>query len=148
MTTPARPGPDRLGAFRGLRGAAHRRPGNDDPFDHPDHYPYYALCHRYSVPMVMQAGTSGGRLPSRCGDPMGIDRPAIYFPDVSFVLSHTGWPWVDEAVAMALKFANLTVGQHWRIYLPYIAALLVGLVLIILFPQLSLFLPKSAGLIK
>jgi uncharacterized protein len=91
----------------------------DRPFDHPDHYPYYALCHRYSVPMVMQAGTSGGRLPSRCGDPMGIDRPAIYFPDVSFVLSHTGWPWVDEAVAMALKFANVYLGtasyppRHW-----------------------------------
>ena len=49
---------------------------------------------------------------------------------------------------MALKFANLTVGQHWRSYLPYIAALLIGLMLIILFPDLSLFLPRSAGLIK
>jgi uncharacterized protein len=91
----------------------------DRPFDHPDHYPYYALCHRYSLPMVMQAGTSGGRLPSRCGGPIGIDRPAIYFPDVPFVLSHTGWPWVDEAVAMALKFANVYIGtasyppRHW-----------------------------------
>jgi len=49
---------------------------------------------------------------------------------------------------MALKFANLSVGQHWRAYMPYIMALLVGLLLIILFPQLSLFLPRSAGLIK
>jgi uncharacterized protein len=91
----------------------------DRPFDHPDHYPYYALCHRYAVPMVMQAGTSGGRLPSQCGAPIGIDRPAIYFPDVSFVLSHTGWPWVDEAIAMALKFSNVYLGtasyppRHW-----------------------------------
>ena len=44
--------------------------------------------------------------------------------------------------------AALAIGQHWQSYLPYIAALLVGLLLIILFPQLSLFLPKSAGLIK
>jgi C4-dicarboxylate transporter DctM subunit len=49
---------------------------------------------------------------------------------------------------MALKFANLTVGQHWRTYMPYVGALMLGLVLIILFPQLSLFLPQSAGLIK
>ena len=48
----------------------------------------------------------------------------------------------------APRFANLTVGQHWRTYLPYIAALIIGLILIILFPQLSLFLPKTAGLIK
>ncbi len=50
---------------------------------------------------------------------MGIDRPAIYFPDAPFVLSHTGWPWVDEAVAMALKFPNVYLGtasyppRHW-----------------------------------
>ncbi len=49
---------------------------------------------------------------------------------------------------MALRFANLSVGQHWRTYLPYIAALLIGLALIILFPELSLFLPRKAGLIR
>jgi uncharacterized protein len=91
----------------------------DRPFDHADHYPFYALCARHGVPMVMQAGASGGRLPSECGKPIGIDRPAIYFPDVPFVLSHTGWPWVGEAVAMALKFSNVYLGTasfppaHW-----------------------------------
>ena len=57
-------------------------------------------------------------------------------------------PPMGVGLLMALKFANLTVGEHWRSYLPYIAALLVGLMLIILFPQLSLFLPRSAGFIK
>jgi hypothetical protein len=91
----------------------------DRPFDHADHYPYYALCDRFGVPMVMQAGASGGRMPSECGRPIGIDRPALYFPDVPFVLSHTGWPWVSEAVAMALKFSNVYLGTgsyppaHW-----------------------------------
>jgi uncharacterized protein len=91
----------------------------DRPFDHADHYPYYALCQRHGVPMMMQAGTSGGRMPSQAGQPIGIDRPALYFPDVAFVLSHTGWPWVDEAVAMALKFSNVYLGtgsyppDHW-----------------------------------
>lgn len=82
----------------------------DRPFDHADYYPYYALAHEAGLPFVMQAGTSGGRLPSECGHPISIDRPAIYFPDVDFVLSHTGWPWVEEAVSMALKFDNVYLG--------------------------------------
>lgn len=91
----------------------------DRPFDHADFYPYYALCADAGVPMVMQAGTSGGLMPSECGRPIGIDRPAIYFPETIFVLSHTGWPWVTEAIAMALKFPNVFLGtasyppKHW-----------------------------------
>jgi C4-dicarboxylate transporter DctM subunit len=57
-------------------------------------------------------------------------------------------PPMGVGLLMALRFANLTVGQHWRAYLPYIAALMIGLLLIILFPQLSLFLPKLAGAIR
>ncbi len=54
-------------------------------------------------------------------------------------------PPMGVGLLMALRFANLSVGQHWRAYLPYIAALLVGLMLIILFPEISLFLPRFAG---
>jgi TRAP-type C4-dicarboxylate transport system permease large subunit len=56
-------------------------------------------------------------------------------------------PPMGVGLLMALKFANLSVGQHWRAYMPYVGALLVGLMLIILFPQITLFLPRSAGLI-
>lgn len=82
----------------------------DRPFDHRDYYPYYALAADHDVPIIMQAGTSGGIMPSECGKPIGIDRPAIYFPRVRFVLSHLGWPWTDEAIAMAMKFPNVYIG--------------------------------------
>ena len=82
----------------------------DLPFDAPEYYPYYTLAHETGLPFVMQAGTSGGRMASACGHPIGIDRPALYFPEVNFLLSHTGWPWVEEAVAMALKFSNVYLG--------------------------------------
>ncbi len=91
----------------------------DRPFDHADFYPFYSLAADLDLPVAMQAGTSGGLVPSACGRPIGIDRPAIYFPTVRFLLSHTGWPWVDEAVAMALKFPNVFLGtaayppRHW-----------------------------------
>jgi predicted TIM-barrel fold metal-dependent hydrolase len=58
----------------------------------------------------MQAGMSGGTTASECGRPIGIDRPALYFTDTRFVLSHTGYPWVEEAIAMARKFANVFLG--------------------------------------
>jgi len=91
----------------------------DRPLDHADYYPYYALASELDVPMAMQAGASGGMTPSESGRPIGVDRPALYFPETRFVLSHTGWPWVDEAIAMARKFPNVFVGtgsyppRHW-----------------------------------
>jgi hypothetical protein len=91
----------------------------DRPLDHSDYYPYYALASDLDVPVAMQAGVSGGMTPSECGRPIGIDRAALYFPETRFVLSHTGWPWVDEAIAMAHKFPNVFIGtasyppRHW-----------------------------------
>jgi len=91
----------------------------DRRLDHADFYPFYAVCAEADVPVAMQAGTSGGLLPSECGRPITIDRAALYFRETRFVLSHLGWPWVDEAVAMALKFPNVYLGtgayppRHW-----------------------------------
>jgi len=82
----------------------------DRAFDHRDLYPFYALAAEHDVPVVMQAGASGGPLPSECGRPVGIDRPAIYFGAVRFVLSHMGWPWTGEAIAMAYKHPNVYLG--------------------------------------
>jgi predicted TIM-barrel fold metal-dependent hydrolase len=82
----------------------------DRAFDHRDLYPFYALAADLDVPVVMQAGASGGPLPSECGRPIGIDRPAIYFNAVRFVLSHMGWPWTGEAIAMAHKHPNVYLG--------------------------------------
>lgn len=91
----------------------------DRPFDAAEYYPFYALAAAHDVPVMMQAGVSGGMTASECGRPIGIDRPALYFSDTRFVLSHTGYPWVEEAIAMARKFSNVFLGtasyppQRW-----------------------------------
>lgn len=82
----------------------------DRRLDHADYYPYYAVCAELDVPVAMQVGMSGGHLPSECGHPVTIDRAALYFAETRFVLSHIGWPWADEAVALAHKFPNVYVG--------------------------------------
>jgi predicted TIM-barrel fold metal-dependent hydrolase len=83
----------------------------DRAFDHAEQYPFYALAAERELPVVVQAGTSGGLFPSACGQPIGIDRPALYFREARFVLSHLGWPWVDEAIALARKFPNVYLGS-------------------------------------
>ena len=91
----------------------------DRRLDHADYYPFYALGAEFDVPIAMQAGTSGGLMASECGRPISIDRAALYFRETRFLLSHLGWPWVDEAVAMTLKFPNVFLGtgayppRHW-----------------------------------
>ena len=94
-------------AFVGLQIHTHSW---DRTFDDRDYYPYYALAAEHDVPVVMQAGASGGPMPSACGQPIGIDRPALFFGDVRFVLSHTGWPWTEEAISMTQKHPNVYLG--------------------------------------
>src|SRR5919202_653985 len=56
-------------------------------------------------------------------------------------------PPMGVGLLMALRFAEVSVGRHARYYWPYVLALLIGLMLIICIPELSLFLPRSAGLV-
>src|ERR1700674_2628710 len=57
-------------------------------------------------------------------------------------------PPMGVGLLMALRFAQVSVGRHARTSWPYLLALLAGLVLIICIPELSLFLPRSAGMVR
>jgi len=49
---------------------------------------------------------------------------------------------------MALRFAEIPVSQHAPYYWPCALALLIGLLLIICLPELSLAIPRSAGFVR
>jgi C4-dicarboxylate transporter, DctM subunit len=57
-------------------------------------------------------------------------------------------PPIGVGLLMALRFANISVTQHFRAYWPYVAALIVGLLILIWFPEITLFVPRRAGLIR
>jgi C4-dicarboxylate transporter DctM subunit len=57
-------------------------------------------------------------------------------------------PPLGVGLLMTLRFAQIPVGQHAKAYWPYVLALLLGLMLIICIPELSLFLPRTAGLVR
>jgi tripartite ATP-independent transporter DctM subunit len=57
-------------------------------------------------------------------------------------------PPMGVGLLMALRFADLSVSEHFQTYIPYVCALVIGLVIIICIPDISLTLPRLAGLIR
>lgn len=80
------------------------------PINHRRFYPFYAKCAELGVPVVMQVGHSAERMPSAMGRPILIDDIALDFPELTIVGAHTGWPWVEELVALAWKHRNVYIG--------------------------------------
>lgn len=84
--------------------------GFDLPINHRDLWPFYAKCAELDVPVVMQVGHSAESMPSAHARPILLDDVALYFPELRIVAAHTGWPWVEELIAIAWKHANVYIG--------------------------------------
>jgi predicted TIM-barrel fold metal-dependent hydrolase len=90
---------------------AHLHPyGFNLPVNHRKFYPFYAKCAELGVPVIMQVGHSAERMPSAMGRPYLIDDIALDFPELTIVGAHTGWPWVEELIALAWKHRNVYIG--------------------------------------
>ena len=70
-------------------------------------YPLYGKCLELGIPVTFQVGHSAEPLPSEVGHPMYADEVAIDFPDLKMVLTHTGWPWVEEWISMLWRHPNV-----------------------------------------
>lgn len=80
------------------------------PLNDAAYYPFYAKCVELDVPLVVQVGHSAEAMPSGVGRPLLLDDVALYFPELRIVAAHTGWPWVEELLAVAWKHRNVYVG--------------------------------------
>lgn len=80
-----------------------------------DYWPYYAKCMELDIPVVMQVGHSAEAMPSHLARPVLIDDIALYFPKLRIVGAHTGWPWVEEMIAMAWKHQNVFIGTSMHL---------------------------------
>jgi hypothetical protein len=83
--------------------------GYDIGLDHRKMYPLYARCEEIGLPVSMQVGHVLEAMPSEHGRPMQLDRIACDFPDLVIIGTHTGYPWVDEMLAVANKWPNVYV---------------------------------------
>jgi len=57
-------------------------------------------------------------------------------------------PPIGVGLLMALRFADISVGRHFPAYWPYLVALFVGLIVLIVFPEITLWLPRRAGMVR
>lgn len=80
-----------------------------------DYWPYYAKCLELDVPVVMQVGHSAEAMPSDLARPVRLDDIALYFPDLRIVGAHTGWPWVEELIAMSWKHQHVYIGTSMHL---------------------------------
>ena len=94
----------------GFKGAHIHPHGFDLPPDHAYYFPYYAKCAELGVPVVISMGHTLDLLPIEAGRPIHLDKIALYLPELHIVCAHTGWPWVEEAIALASKHPNVFMG--------------------------------------
>ena len=72
-------------------------------------YPVYTACCELGVPFCTQIGHTGPLMPSEGGRPIYLDRVALDFPELVIVGGHIGYPWTEEAIAVATKHENVYI---------------------------------------
>ena len=77
----------------------------DDPLTA---FPVYETCVRLNIPVLMHCGLSWapkGR--SSRAQPLALESVVHEFPDLRVVIAHCGFPWVADALMLALKYPNV-----------------------------------------
>lgn len=77
--------------------------------DDARYYPLYALCCDHDLPLLVTAGLSPhmpGVLLSPTS-PAALDKVATDFPDLRILVSHGGYPWAGETIAVCLRHRNI-----------------------------------------
>lgn len=72
-------------------------------------YPVYVACCEVGVPFCTQIGHTGPLMSSEVGRPIYLDRVALDFPELVIVGGHIGYPWTQEAIAVATKHENVYI---------------------------------------
>lgn len=72
-------------------------------------YPIYVACCEMEVPLCTQIGHTGPLMRSEVGRPIYLDDVALDFPELVIVGGHIGYPWTQEAIAVATKHENIYI---------------------------------------
>ena len=72
-------------------------------------YPVYVACSDLGIPFCTQIGHTGPLMPSEVGRPIHLDQVALDFPELTIVGGHIGYPWTDEAIALATKHERVFI---------------------------------------
>ncbi len=71
------------------------------------YYPLYATCVELDLPVIINAGVPGPRVPMLCQHVEHFDQVCYDFPDLRIVMRHGAEPWQELAVKLMLKWPGL-----------------------------------------
>src|ERR1700761_430019 len=78
------------------------------PADDRRYYPLYAKCVELDVPVRIYTNMNYATdRPYDLGHPRHLDQIAMDFPELRIVAGLSGWPWVNETVALLRRHSNL-----------------------------------------
>ncbi len=77
------------------------------PVDGAGWYPIYATCVELGLPVFVNAGVPGPRVPMAAQHVERFDRVCYDFPELTIVMRHGAEPWTDLAVKLLLKWPGL-----------------------------------------
>jgi predicted TIM-barrel fold metal-dependent hydrolase len=77
------------------------------PIDDRRMYPIYAACVDLGLPICLNTGVPGPRVPMEAQRVDRLDEVCWFFPELTVVMRHGGEPWTDLAVKLMLKWPNL-----------------------------------------
>ncbi len=71
-------------------------------------YPVYREAASLEIPIVIHCGLNWAP-PAlvKHGNPLDLESAISANPDTKFVIAHLGWPWFNEASALAMKYSNV-----------------------------------------
>ena len=81
-------------------------------------YPLYEKCVELDIPLLLHSGFAaagvgmpgGGGLKLKHSAPIPhIDDVAADFPELTIIMAHPAWPWVEEQIAVALHKPNVFI---------------------------------------
>ena len=91
--------------------------------------PLWRYASKHALPVLLHTGTTFiSQAPIDCTLPRHLDRVAIRFPDVKFVMAHLGHPYEGECIAVARKHPNVFAdisALHYRPFQLYQSLMLV-----------------------
>lgn len=77
--------------------------------DDDAYYPLYEEAARHGIPILVHTGLGPGYSYLKTCRPVYVDKVAVDFREINFIMAHVGTPWAEEALAVALKNPNVYV---------------------------------------
>jgi len=77
----------------------------------------YEVCADLGAPVVITSSHFIGPDMDHAR-PVHVQRAALAFPEVTFVIGHACWPWTTQAVALAMRCPNVYLMPEFYWYLP------------------------------